>query len=147
MCCRYRQNGGRDAGPRRLPLIFMGQPVRVGILGCGNVGGPLVELLQRRGDDIAARTGLQLEVAAVAVRSASKERDVALPAGVLTTDASAVVGDPSIDVIVELIGGVEPARSLITKALESGKPVVPGDKELLANVGADLFATAEPAAG
>jgi len=92
----------------------MGQPVRVGILGCGNVGGPLVELLQRRGDDIAARTGLQLEVAAVAVRSASKERGVELPDGVLTTDAAAVVSDPTIDVIVELIGGIEPARSLMT---------------------------------
>jgi len=117
----------------------MGQPVRVGILGCGNVGGPLVELLQRRGDDIAARTGLQLEVAAVAVRSASKERGVELPDGVLTTDASAVVNDPTIDVIVELIGGIEPARSLITQALEARKPVVTGNKELLANFGAELF--------
>jgi homoserine dehydrogenase len=123
----------------------MGQPVRVGILGCGNVGGPLVELLQRHGDDIAARTGLQLEVAAVAVRSASKERSVELPAGVLTTDAAAVVGDPSIDVVVEVIGGIEPARSLITKALEAGKPVVTGNKELLANFGAELFETAHVA--
>jgi len=123
----------------------MGQPVRVGILGCGNVGGPLVELLQRRGDEIAARTGLQLEIAAVAVRSASKERSVALRDDLLTTDAAAVVGDPSIDVIVELIGGVEPARSLITKALESGKPVVTGNKELLANFGAELFETAHVA--
>src|SRR5947199_3692955 len=113
----------------------MGQPVRVGILGCGNVGGPLIELLQRQGDEIAVRTGLQREIAAVAVRSVSKERTVALPDGVLTTDALAVVGDPSIDVIVELIGGVEPARSLITKALEAGKPVVTGNKELLANFG------------
>src|SRR3954469_1693709 len=117
----------------------MGQPVRVGILGCGNVGGPLVELLQRHGDDIAARTGLQLEVAAVAVRSASKERGVELPHGVLTTDAAAVVNDPTIDVIVELIGGIEPARSLITQALEARKPVVTGNKELLANFGAELF--------
>src|SRR5436190_1313649 len=117
----------------------MGQPVRVGILGCGNVGGPLVELLQRRGDDIAARTGLQLEVAAVAVRSASKERGVELPDGVLTTDDAAVVNDPTIDVIVELIGGIEPARSLITQALEARKPVVTGNKELLANFGAELF--------
>jgi homoserine dehydrogenase len=123
----------------------MGQPVRVGILGCGNVGGPLVELLQRQGDEIAARTGLQLEIAAVAVRSASKERGVTLPAGVLTTDAAAVVGDPSIDVIVELIGGVEPARSLITRALDAGKPVVTGNKELLANFGAELFDTAHVA--
>jgi homoserine dehydrogenase len=109
------------------------------------VGGPLIELLQRHGDDIAARTGLRLEVVAVAVRSLSKDRGLALADGVLTTDASAVVGDPSIDVIVEVIGGIEPARSLITKALEAGKPVVTANKELLANVGAELFTTAHDA--
>ncbi|MEY2454140.1 MAG: homoserine dehydrogenase [Acidimicrobiaceae bacterium] len=123
----------------------MSQTVRVGVLGCGNVGGPLIELLQRHGADIAARTGLQLEVVAVAVRSTSRERSVTLAEGVLTTDASAVVGDPSIDVIVEVIGGIEPARSLITKALEAGKPVVTANKELLANVGAELFSTAHEA--
>jgi len=123
----------------------MTKPVRVGVLGCGNVGGPLIELLQRHGDDIAARTGLRLEVVAVAVRSVSKDRGLTLASGVLTTDASAVVGDPSIDVIVEVIGGIEPARSLITKALEAGKPVVTANKELLANVGAELFATAHDA--
>jgi len=123
----------------------MSQPVRVGVLGCGNVGGPLIELLQRHGDDIAARTGLRLEVVAVAVRTTSRERSVTLADGVLTTDASAVVGDPSIDVIVEVIGGIEPARSLITKALEAGKPVVTANKELLANVGAELFNTAHEA--
>src|SRR5436190_6650419 len=123
----------------------MGQPVRVGILGCGNVGGPLVELLQRQGDDIAARTGLQLEATRIAVRSLSKERPVHLPDGVLTTDAASVATDPAIDVVVEVIGGIEPARSLITDALKAGKPVVTGNKELLANVGAELFATAEAA--
>jgi homoserine dehydrogenase len=123
----------------------MSQPVRVGVLGCGNVGGPLIELLQRHGDDIAARTGLRLEVVAVAVRSTSRERSVTLADGVLTTDASAVVGDPNIDVIVEVMGGIEPARSLITKALEAGKPVVTANKELLANVGAELFSTAHDA--
>jgi homoserine dehydrogenase len=119
--------------------------VRVGVLGCGNVGGPLIELLQRHGDDIAARTGLRLEVVAVAVRSLSRDRGVTLADGVLTTDASAVVGDPSIDIIVEVIGGIEPARTLITKALEAGKPVVTANKELLANVGAELFSTAHDA--
>src|SRR5947209_9392917 len=113
----------------------MGHVVRVGILGFGNVGGPLVELLQRQRDDVAARTGLELEVAAVAVRDVTKPRSVALAPGVLTNDAAAVVGDASIDVIVEVIGGVEPARSLITKALEAGKPVVTGNKELLASAG------------
>ena len=123
----------------------MSQSVRVGVLGCGNVGGPLIELLQRHGADIEARTGLHLEVVAVAVRSTSRERSVSLAEGVLTTDASAVVGDPNIDVIVEVIGGIEPARSLITKALEAGKPVVTANKELLANVGAELFSTAHDA--
>src|SRR5256885_8464723 len=123
----------------------MSETVRVGVLGCGNVGGPLIELLRRHGDDIAGRTGVRLEVVAVAVRSTSRERAVTLADGVLTTDASAVVGDPSIDVIVEVIGGIEPARSLITKALEAGKPVVTANKELLANVGAELFSTAHEA--
>jgi homoserine dehydrogenase len=119
--------------------------VRVGILGCGNVGGPLVGLIQRHSEDIAARTGVQLEVAAVAVRSASKERSVELPPGVLTTDAAAVVEDASIDVIVEVIGGIEPARTLITRALATKKPVVTGNKELLANIGAELFTAAHEA--
>jgi homoserine dehydrogenase len=119
--------------------------VRVGILGCGNVGAPLVDLIQRGRDEIAARTGVELDIAAVAVRSASKERSVALAPGVLTTDAAAVVDDASIDVIVEVIGGIEPARTLIAKALATKKPVVTGNKELLANVGAELFAAANDA--
>jgi homoserine dehydrogenase len=119
--------------------------VRVGLLGCGNVGGSLVDLIQRHGEDIAARTGVQLEIAAVAVRSASKERSVELPPGVLTTDAASVVDDPSIDVIVEVIGGIEPARTLIARALATKKPVVTGNKELLANIGAELFTAAHDA--
>jgi homoserine dehydrogenase len=123
----------------------MSQTVRVGVLGCGNVGAPLIELLQRDREEIAARTGVLLDIVSVAVHSLSRERSVTLADGVLTTDASAVVGDPNIDVIVEVIGGIEPARSLITKALEAHKPVVTANKELLANVGAELFATAHDA--
>ena len=123
----------------------MTETVRVGLLGCGNVGGPLVELLRTRASEIEARTGLRLEVARVAVRSASKVRSVELPDGALTTDAADVVTDPGIDVVVEVIGGVEPARELVLAALAAGKPVVTGNKELLANVGAELFAAAEAA--
>ena len=118
---------------------------RIGLLGCGNVGAPLVELIRRRRDDIAARTGLRLEVARVAVRSLAKERPVELPDDVLTLDAAGLVVDPDIDVVVEVIGGIEPARELILAALKAGKPVVTGNKELLANVGAELFAAAEEA--
>ncbi len=119
-----------------------GDKVRVGLLGCGNVGGALVKLLIDGGGDIEARTGLRLELAAVAVRSMARERPVAVPEGVLTHDARAVVGDPTIDVVVEVIGGIEPARSLILDALKAGKPVVTANKELLANVGSELFEAA-----
>jgi homoserine dehydrogenase len=120
-------------------------PVRVGLLGCGNVGAALVDLVRTRADDIAARTGLRLEVARVAVRSTTKERGVELADGVLTHDAAGVVDDPDVDVVVEVIGGIEPARELILAAIKAGKPVVTANKELLANVGAELFAAAETA--
>ena len=119
--------------------------VTLGILGCGNVGAALVDLIQRDGDAIAARTGVRLSIGKVAVRSLSKERGVTLPDGAFTTDAASVVADPSIDVIVEVLGGIEPAREYITEALKGHKPVVTANKELLANVGAELFATAETA--
>jgi homoserine dehydrogenase len=119
--------------------------VRIGLLGCGNVGAALVDLIDRRGDAIFARTGLRLEVARVAVRSLAKERPVELPEGVLTLDAAGVAVDPGVDLVVEVIGGIEPARELVLAAIKAGKPVVTGNKELLANVGAELFAAAEDA--
>jgi homoserine dehydrogenase len=119
--------------------------VRVGLLGCGNVGAPLVGLIRQQADAIESRTGLRLEVTRVAVRNVAKERPVELDPGCLTHDAGSVVSDPDVDVVVELIGGIEPARSLVLDALKAGKPVVTGNKELLANVGADLFGAAEAA--
>jgi homoserine dehydrogenase len=119
--------------------------VKVGLLGCGNVGGALVKLLVEDGDRIAARTGLRLELAGVAVRSQSRERDAPVPPGVLTSDAHSVVSDPEVDVVVEVIGGIEPARTFILTALKAGKPVVTANKELLANCGAELFEAASTA--
>jgi homoserine dehydrogenase len=119
--------------------------VNVGVLGCGNVGAALIELIRERGDEISERTGVRLSVGAVAVRSVSKERQVDLDPSVLTTDAHRVVTDPSIDLVVEVIGGIEPARELIFSALKHSKPVVTANKELLANVGAELFAAADTA--
>ena len=114
----------------------------IGLLGCGNVGGALVDLLEQRRDSILARTGIDLRIGSIAVRSVSKHRDHVSDPDRLTTDARAVVQDPDIDLVIELIGGIEPARELITLALEAGKPVVTGNKELLANHGAELYATA-----
>ena len=116
--------------------------IRVGLLGCGNVGGAVVQLLAENGEAVAARTGLRLEVARVAVHNTAKERAVELPPGVLTSDADSVVADPSIDVVVEVMGGVEPARRLILAALDAKKPVVSANKELLANAGPELLAAA-----
>ena len=123
----------------------MTSPLRVGLLGCGNVGGALVRLLVEDAARIAGHTGLDLSLTAVAVRSRSREREVPLPAGVLTTDAAEVVADPHVDVVVEVIGGIEPARTLILTALKSGKPVITANKELLANCGAELFEAAASA--
>ena len=122
-----------------------GSPVKIGLLGCGNVGAALVGLIDEQADAIAARSGVRLEVARIAVRSTAKERPVELEPGILTTDAESIVSDPGIDVIVELIGGIEPARTLIRTALAAGKPVVTGNKELLANVGAELHEAAASA--
>ena len=119
--------------------------VKVGLLGCGNVGGALVELIDEQRDSIAERTGMRLKVERVAVRNTAKQRAVQLGTDVLTNDAGSVVEDPSVDVVVELIGGIEPARELILTALQNGKAVVTGNKELLANVGGELFESAEKA--
>jgi homoserine dehydrogenase len=122
-----------------------GKVVRVGVLGCGNVGAALIGLVGEQADAIEARTGLCLQVTRVAVRNLSRERDVTVPADVLTRDATAVAGDPDVDIVVEVIGGIEPARELIVAALKNGKPVVTANKELLANVGVELFGVADAA--
>ena len=117
-------------------------PVRVGVIGFSNVGAALVQLLTERADDIAERTGVRLELVRVAVLDVTKERPVELADGILTDDTVALVKDPDVDVIVELMGSVEPARSFILDALRAGKPVVSANKELLANVGPELFEAA-----
>jgi homoserine dehydrogenase len=119
--------------------------VRVGLLGCGNVGGALVQLVHDHAGIIRARAGVPLEVTRVAVRDPAKDRGLPLPASSYTTDADDVVGDPEIDIVVEVIGGIEPPRSLIVEALLAGKPVVTANKELVAGHGRELFETAERA--
>jgi homoserine dehydrogenase len=123
----------------------MNEGVRVGILGCGHVGGALVRLIHDHADVIEARAGVPLEVARVAVNDLTKDRDLPLPARCFTDDAAAVVDDPDVDIVVEVIGGIEPARRLIVDALMGGKPVVTANKELVATHGRELFETAEGA--
>jgi homoserine dehydrogenase len=124
---------------------LMEERVRIGILGCGNVGSALVRLIHDHADVIEARAGVPLEVARVAVAHLDKARDLPLPTSCFTDDAAAVVGDPDVDIVVEVIGGIEPARTLIVDALMAGKPVVTANKELIATHGRELFETAEGA--
>ncbi len=112
--------------------------VRVALLGCGNVGGALAELLLTHGDDIAKRSGLTLELVAIAVSDLTRPRPAVVPTELLTDDAAALVGRPDVDVVIELIGGIHPAKELIAAALGAGKPVVSGNKALLAAAGAEL---------
>ncbi len=117
--------------------------VRIGLLGCGTVGAALVELLADQAHNIRVRTGLDLEIVRVAVRDTEKDRPVSLARDVFTTDSAGVVTAPDVDVVVELIGGVDPAKDLVLSAIKAGKPVVTANKELLASHGAEIFAAGE----
>ncbi|HET9861375.1 MAG TPA: homoserine dehydrogenase [Nocardioidaceae bacterium] len=119
--------------------------LRVALLGCGSVGSQVVRLLHEQADDLSARVGAPIELVGVAVRRPEVQRDVDVPADLLTTDAEALVSSGDIDVVVEVIGGIEPARTLILKALEHGASVVTANKALLAEDGSTLFAAAEKA--
>ena len=119
--------------------------VRVGMLGCGTVGAAVIRLLDEHGDDLANRAGVRLAVARVAVRDAGRDRGLPISADAFTTDVHAVVDDPEIDVVCELMGGVDPARELILRAFANGKSAVTANKELLATHGEELFASADEA--
>ena len=117
--------------------------VRVGLLGCGNVGAALLRLLHDLADDIEMRAGCRVEVTRVAVRDPKRDRDVPLRPEAFTADAAGVVDAADVDVVCELMGGVDPAKDLILRALGSGKPVVTANKELLASHGRELFDAAD----
>ncbi len=118
-----------------------GEPLKVALLGCGVVGSEVVRLMHERADDLAARVGAPLELAGVAVRRLDKRRE-GVAAGLLTTDATGLVTRDDVDIVVEVIGGIEPARSLLLDAMKSGKSVVTANKALLAEDGATLFGAA-----
>ncbi|MHB8457800.1 MAG: homoserine dehydrogenase, partial [Acidimicrobiales bacterium] len=132
-----------DTGP---PVA---QPVRIGLLGCGNVGAAFLALVDSDAEAIAGRTGIRLDVTRIAVRDEGRERPDDLSAARLASrlgaDAMSVVLDPGVEIVVELIGGTEPARTLVLAALAAGKPVVTANKELVAACGAELIAAAEGA--
>jgi homoserine dehydrogenase len=117
------------------------QPLRVALLGAGVVGGAVARLLSEQADDLAARVGAPLEIVGVAVRRAGRDRsELGVDPSLVTTDAAELV--TRADIVVEVIGGIEPARSLILRAMEHGASVVTANKALLAEDGPTLYAAA-----
>jgi homoserine dehydrogenase len=121
------------------------RPLGVALLGCGVVGSEVLRLLTNQADELAIRVGAPLELRGIAVRRPRRSRDVDVPADLFTGDADALVSRPDVDLVVELIGGVEPARTLIVSALAHGSSVVTANKALLAEDAALLFEAAEKA--
>jgi homoserine dehydrogenase len=116
--------------------------IKVAMLGCGTVGAEVARLLREQAGDLSARIGGDIELAGIAVRRPNRHPDV--PRHLLTTDAAGLVAS-GVDVVVEVIGGIEPARTLLTGALRAGTSVVTANKALLAEHAADLFAAADSA--
>ncbi|MET9795223.1 homoserine dehydrogenase [Nocardiopsis alba] len=117
--------------------------MKVALLGCGVVGSEVVRLVNEQSEELAARIGTSIEIGGIAVRRLDRDRGV--DPTLLTTDATALVTRPDIDVVVEVIGGIEPARSLILDAIKSGKSVVTANKALLAEDGQTLHTAARTA--
>ena len=117
--------------------------LRVGVLGSGTVGTQVVRLLLEQADDFAARSGARMEITGIAVRNLDAPRDLAVPRELLTDDATAVATGN--DLVVELIGGIEPARTLILAAFKAGASVITGNKALIAAHGPELYDAAAAA--
>ncbi len=116
--------------------------IGVGLIGLGNVGGGVANALRERQEYFARQVGAALIVRRAAVRDATKPRTAVMAPGVITTDVSAVINDPAVDIVVEVMGGEEPAGTFIRQALRAGKHVVTANKELMAKSGPELLAEA-----
>lgn len=119
--------------------------IGIGLLGCGTVGGGVVRLLAARAREIAERVGEPVEIVDVAVRDLAKTRVAELGSVRLHAKPESVVDNPDVDVVVELMGGLEPARTLVLAAIAKKKPVVTANKALLAHHGPEIFAAAREA--
>jgi homoserine dehydrogenase len=116
--------------------------LKVALLGCGVVGSEVARLLSEQADDLALRVGARLELAGIAVRRVAHRRAEGIDRSLLTADPYALATRPDVDIVVEVIGGIEPARSLLLAALKDGKPVVTANKALLAENGAEIYGAA-----
>jgi homoserine dehydrogenase len=115
------------------------------VIGWGTIGSGVIRFLRQSNERLASRLGAPIELARVADLDLERKREVRVPKSLLTRDARRILDDPSIDIVVELMGGLEPARTFVLEAIASGKAVVTANKALLAHHGAELFAAAEKA--
>ncbi|MGH2698889.1 MAG: homoserine dehydrogenase [Actinomycetota bacterium] len=123
----------------------MNEAIRVGFLGCGVVGGAAARIITEHAQALEERSGARIEIKSVAVRSLTKDRALSLPGESFTTDPFEVVSDPSVHIVVEAMGGIEPALDLILAAIKNGKHVVTANKELMSTMGRDVVEAAEVA--
>ena len=119
------------------------EPLKIALLGAGNVGSQVARILTEDAEMLQARVGARLELIGVFVRRTDAEREYRLPAELYTTDAEALVDQA--DIVIELLGGIEPAKSLIQRAISRGVAVVTGNKALLAQHGSELYRAAADA--
>lgn len=117
------------------------RPIRVGLLGAGSVGSQVARLLLENSTELASRIGADLQLVGIAVRDLDSQRNADLPKSLLTTDAKALI--LSSDIVIELIGGIDPAREWVTLALNSGADVITANKALIAAHGTELFDLAQ----
>ncbi|MBM4269859.1 MAG: homoserine dehydrogenase [Deltaproteobacteria bacterium] len=137
------EQGARGAPAR--PARKAERGVRVALIGWGTIGSGVIQLLRGNGEALAGRLGASVELARVVDIDLERRREVRVPKSLLTNDARAVLADPEIDVVIELMGGLEPARTFVLEAIRSGKSVVTANKALLAHHGREIFAAAEAA--
>lgn len=116
--------------------------IRLGQIGCGTVGSGVVRILRDNSADISTRTGCEIAIKRIAVKDFSDPRYVDVPEEMITTDAMSVLCDPEIDIVVEVMGGIEPARRFIMEAISRGKHVVTANKELMSTHGGEILAMA-----
>ena len=120
-------------------MMVIMKTVRVALFGLGVIGTGVAKILLNHADRISQATGQTIELARICDRDLKTERDVTLPGGIMTDSAESVIADPSISLAIELIGGIEPARTFVLQLLENGKDVITANKALLAQHGAELF--------
>lgn len=119
------------------------EPLKIGLLGLGTVGSGVFQIIQKNGEELAQRTGRKLVIKKILVRDLTKKRAVEVPPELLTTNLNEILDDPEIDLIVEVMGGVDPASSYIRRSIQAGKHIVTANKELLAKNGRELLSLAD----